>query len=46
MRCIGEHLIYFYNKLQKISFKISFACKIIFGGKRFVVFFQSNPFGS
>jgi hypothetical protein len=34
------------NKLQKLSFKISFACKSYFWEKGFVVLFQSNPFGS
>jgi hypothetical protein len=33
MRCIGERLNIFKNKLQKISFKISFACKSFFGKK-------------
>jgi hypothetical protein len=46
MWCIGEHLIFFNNKLQKISFKISFACKRFFGEKGPAIVFQSNPLGS
>jgi hypothetical protein len=46
MQCIGEHLNIFYNKLQKISFKISFACKIVFREKKLATLFKSNPFGS
>jgi hypothetical protein len=34
------------KKLQKISFKNSFACKIVFGEKGCEVLFQSNPFSS
>jgi len=34
------------NKLQKISFKISFACKNSFWEKGCVFLFQNNPFGS
>ncbi len=37
---------YFHNKLQKNSFKNSFACERFFGEKRCAVLFQSNPFGS
>jgi len=43
---IGEHLNIFYNKLQKNSFKNSFACKSIFGNKNFAILFQNSPFGS
>jgi hypothetical protein len=39
MWCIGEHLNIFKNKLQKISLKISFACKNVFG-KKDVQFFS------
>ncbi len=34
------------KKLQKDSFKNSFACKSVFWEIRLEVLFQSNPFGS
>jgi hypothetical protein len=37
---------YFYNKLQKNSFKNSLECKSFFGEKGFAILLQSNPFGS
>jgi hypothetical protein len=43
---IGEHLNIFKKKLQKISFKNSFACKSFFWGKEHAILFQSNPSGS
>jgi hypothetical protein len=46
MWCIGENLNILKNKLQKISFKNSFACKSYFCEKKLVVIFQNNPFGS
>jgi len=46
MWCIGEHLNIFYNKLQKNSFKNSFACKSFFWEKKFAILLQSNPFVS
>jgi hypothetical protein len=33
MWCIGKYLNIFYNKLQKNSFKNSFACKMFLGKK-------------
>ncbi len=35
-----------YNKLQKNSFKNSFAYKSFFWEKKLVILFQSNPFDS
>ncbi len=37
---------FFKKKLQKNSFKNSFACKSFFWQKGHVVLFQSNPFSS
>jgi hypothetical protein len=42
---IEEHLNIFYNKVQKNSFKKSFAGKSFFGEKKIAILFQSNPFG-
>jgi hypothetical protein len=36
----------FFYKLQKNSFKNSFACKIVFWEKGLAISFQSNCFGS
>jgi len=35
-----------FYKLQKHSFKNSFACKPVFLEKKLLILFQSNPFGS
>jgi hypothetical protein len=43
MWCIGEQLNIIYNKLQKNSFKISFACKIIFREKDMKSFSKVIP---
>jgi hypothetical protein len=43
MWCIGEHLNIKKNKLQKISFKNSFACKSFFGEKDMKSFSKVIP---
>jgi hypothetical protein len=43
---MGKILNIFKNKLQKLSFKNSFACKSVLGGKGHAILFQNNPFGS
>jgi len=41
-----ETFKYFLEQVTKKSFKISFACKSFFGGKKHVILFQSNAFSS